>query len=172
MSGGVNDFDLSDVPDGTIVKAESFATGALKFFGKKVAVNVLTKVLLAIPEMEIKRIIAENDLRRAYEKFIHIMDAIAKERRGACKADELTESCPISATFSQFYQSGRTTDGTAAMRLYTMIGDDGEVIQIQGYDLMPRLNITVVHKNGRVINEDVSPRDALMLLRWLAGVKG
>ena len=32
-------------------------------------------------------------------------------------------------TIAQFYQKGRTSDGTAALRGYTVIGDDGEVIQ-------------------------------------------
>jgi hypothetical protein len=52
MGGSVSDFDLSDVPDGTVATAarDGVATGALKFLGRKLAVNVVTKVLLAIPE--------------------------------------------------------------------------------------------------------------------------
>jgi hypothetical protein len=83
MGGSVNDFDLSDVPDGTVATAASdgVVTGALKVLGRKLAVNVVTQVLLALPEREIRRISAENDLQRDYGNFIGIMDAVAKERR-------------------------------------------------------------------------------------------
>ena len=51
MPGDVNDFDLSDVADGTVSTAnQGVATGALKWLGTKLAVNVVTKVMLAIPE--------------------------------------------------------------------------------------------------------------------------
>jgi hypothetical protein len=173
MGGSVSDFDLSDVPDATVATAarDAVVTGALKFLGRKLAVNVVTKVLLAIPEMEIRRILAENDLQRAYGNFIKVMDAVAKERRGECKSDELSDTCPMAFTIAQFYQKGRTSDGTAALRGYTVIGDDGEVIQVQGYDLMQTIVITVIHNNGRVLREKVSPQDAMKMLRWLAGLE-
>ena len=59
--GAVNDFDLSDVADGTVSTAETGATGVLKWLGNKLAVNVLTKVMLSIGEGEYRRIVAEND---------------------------------------------------------------------------------------------------------------
>jgi len=170
MGGSVKDFDLSDVPDSAVVTAAKDGVGVLGFLGKKIAVNVVTKVLLAIPEKEYKRIVAENNLQRAYGNFLTIMDAIAKERRSTCRPSELSDICPMAFTIAQYYQPGRTTDGTAGMHLYTVIGDDGEVIQIQAYDLMQRINITVIHKNGKTLSEDVSPKDAMMLMRFLAGL--
>jgi hypothetical protein len=173
MPGDVNDFDLSDVADGTVSTASqgvTTATGALKWLGGKLATSVVTKVLLSISEREYRRIVTENDRQRAYGHFIAIMDAVAKERRGACKSNELSDTCPMATTIQQYYQTGRTTDGTAPLRIYTVIGDDGEVINVQGFDLSQRVMITVIHKNGRNLVETVSPQDALKAMRWLAGL--
>jgi hypothetical protein len=166
--GCVNDFDVSDVT--VTPAAEGFLKGAAKWGLRKVATNVIAQVLLAIPKMEYKRISAENDRQRAYGNFIKIMDAAAKQRRGACTPDELSDTCPMALTIAQYYQEGRTTDGTAPLRMYTIIGDDGEVINIQGFDLMQTIKITVMHKNGRVLSENLSPQDAMKTLKWLAGL--
>jgi len=151
--------------------AETGATGALKWLGGKLAVNVVTKVLLSIGEGEYRRIVAENDRQRAYGLFIGIMDAVAKQRVGASKPNELSETCPMATTISQFYQTGRTTDGTAPLRMYTVIGADGEVINVQGFDLSQMVKVTVMHKNGMILVEDVSPQDAIKMMRWLAGLR-
>jgi hypothetical protein len=169
--GAVNDFDLSDVADGTVSTAETGATGVLKWLGNKLAVNVVTKVMLSIGEGEYRRIVAENDRQRAYGLFIGIMDAVAKQRIGACKSDEISETCPTATTIQQYYQKGRTTDGTAPLRMYTVIGADGEVINVQGFDLSQTVRVTVMHKNGRHLVEDVSPQDAIKMMRWLAGLR-
>jgi hypothetical protein len=168
--GDVNDFDLSDVADGTVSTAETGATGVLKWLGNKLAVNVVTKVMLSIGEGEYRRIVAENDRQRAYGLFIGIMDAVAKQRIGACKSDEISETCPMAFTIPQYYQKGRTTDGTAPLRIYTVIGADGEVINVQGFDLSQMVKVTVMHKNDRHLVENVSPQDAIKMMRWLAGL--
>jgi hypothetical protein len=166
--GNVNDFDVSDVTP--YKAADGVLKGVAKWGLRKVATNVVAQVLLAIPKMEYRRISAENDRWRAYCNFIKIMDLAAKQRRAECAADELSDTCPMATTISQFYQPGRTTDGTAPLRMYTIIGDDGEVINIQGFDLTQLIRITVMHKNGRAMSENVSPEDALKVLRWLAGL--
>jgi hypothetical protein len=166
--GSVSDFDVSDV---TVTKAaDGFVKGIAKWGLRKVATNVITEVLLAIPKSEYKRISAENDRQRAYGKFIKIMDAAAQQRRGACAPNELSDTCPIAVTIAQFHQQGRTTDGTAPLRMYTIIGDDGEVVNIQGFDLSQTIKITVMHNNGRMHSEDLSPQDAIKTLTWLAGL--
>ena len=167
---GVNDFDVSDV---TVMKpVDGVLKGVAKWGLRKVATNVVAQVLLAIPKMEYKRISAENDRYRAYFNFIKIMNAAAKQRRGECAPNELSDTCPMATTIDQFYQSGgpRSTDGTGAWRLYTIIGDDGEVINIQGFDLTMSIRVTVMHKNGRAQCETIGPEDALKVLRWLAGL--
>ena len=165
---GVNDFDVSDV---TVMKpVDGVLKGVAKWGLRKVATNVVAQVLLAIPKMEYKRISAENDRERAYGNFIKIMDAAAKQRRGECARDELSDTCPMASTIAHFYQPGRTTDGTAPLRIYTIIGDDGEVINIQGFDLTQLIRITVMQKNGRAQCENVNPEDAMKVLKWLAGL--
>ena len=151
--------------------AEAGGTGVLKWLGNKLAVNVVTKVMLSIGEGEYRRIVAENDRQRAYGIFIGIMDAVAKQRTGACKSSELSETCPTATTIQQFYQQGRTTDGTAPLRIYSVIGADGEVINVQGFDLSQVVKVTVMHKNGTSLVEDVSPQDAIKMMRWLAGLR-
>jgi hypothetical protein len=187
MPGGVKDFDVSDVPVSKApvssvpvpsvsaavkngMTAGEFATGALKFLGEKIAVNVVTQVLLSIPEKEFKRILAENELQRAYSEFFGIMAAVGKARRYECKSDELSTSCPMAMIIPQYFQSGRNSDGTAPLRMYTIIGDDGEVVNIQGFDLSQRIMITVRHVNGKSISENVSPKEAMLLMRYLAGL--
>jgi len=166
--GGVSDFDLSDTPGWKV--PDSFLKSAAKWGLRKVATNVIADVLLAIPKGEYRRIVAENNRQRAYGEFIKIMDAAAAQRRGACAPNELSDTCPMSFTIAQFQQQGRTSDGTAPLRMYTIIGDDGEVVSIQGFDLMQTIKITVMHKNGHVISENVSPQEAMKTLRWLAGL--
>lgn len=161
---GVKDFDLSDVSQ------PSVPTGILKTLGGKLASNIITKVLMAIPEREFRRIVAENELQRAYGRFFEIMAAIGQERRYDCKSDELSPSCPTVLIIPQFQQTGRTSDGTAPFRMYTIVGDDGEIVNIQGFDLTQRISIWVTHKNGHTVGEDVSPKDAMLLMRFLAGM--
>src|SRR3981081_970395 len=74
----VNDFDLSDVADGTVSTAETGATGVLKWLVNKWVLNGVTKVIVSIGEGEYRRRVAENDRQRAYGLFIGIMDAVAK----------------------------------------------------------------------------------------------
>ena len=165
---GVNDFDVSDVT--VTPAADGFLKGIAKWGLRKVATNVLTEALLAIPKMEYKRISAENDRQRAYGNFIKIMDDVAKLRRGECSTNQLSETCPIAFTDPQYYQPGRTSDGTAALRMYTIIGADGEVINIQGFDLTQTIKLTVMHRNNTSLSENMSPQDAMKAIRWLAGL--
>ena len=167
--GSVNDFDVSDVTP--YKAADGVLKGVAKWGLRKVATNVVAQVLLAIPKMEYKRISAENDRYRAYFNFIKIMDLAAKQRRGECAPNELSDTCPMATTISQFWQSGgRNIDGTAPLRIYTIIGDDGEVINIQGFDLTMSIRVTVMHNNGRAQCKTIGPEDALKVLRWLAGL--
>jgi hypothetical protein len=168
---GVQDFDLSDVtdwktPDGLFTKFR-------KWFGKKAVEHALSYVFLDIvAEGEYRRIVAENDRQRAYGHFIKIMDDVAKQRQLTCGANDLSDACPMSSIISQYYQKGRTSDGTAPLRLYTVIGADGEVVNVQGFDLSQTVLITVTHKNGTNHAEYVSPVDAIKAMRWLAGLGG
>ena len=162
-------FDFSGFSSFEQIGTES--PSVLKWLGGKLAVNVVTKVMMAIGEGEYRRIIAENDRQRAYGVFIGIMDAVAKQRIGTCKSGELSETCPTAVTIAQYWQPGRTTDGSAALRIYTVIGADGQVINVQGFDLSQTVRVTVMHKNGTTLVEDVSPQDAIKMMRWLAGLR-
>jgi hypothetical protein len=166
---GDEKFDFSGFSSFEQIGTES--PSVLKWLGNKLAVNVVTRVMLAIGEGEYRRIVAENDRQRAYGLFIGIMDAVAKQRTGACKFGETSETCPTAATIPQYYQKGRTTDGTAPLRIYTVIGADGEFINVQGFDLSQNVMVTVMHKNGTQLVETVSPQDAIKMMRWLAGLR-
>jgi len=124
----------------------------------------------AITLGEYERIRDENKRASEYAIFILLMKEIAKKRLTTCKPDELSRDCPIAVVFDQFYQDGgRTTSGTAPLRIFTIIGSDGQIINIQGFDLSQKVKVTVRHTTGKMDSEDVDPSDALKRIEREAG---
>ena len=132
---------------------------------KKLAIEFVK----AIGVGEYKRIKEENKRARDYGDFIHLMDDVAKKRLITCKSDELSGDCPMTTVISQFYQDGRTTSGTAPLRIFTVIGSDGQIINIQGFDLSQTIKVTVRHTNGKMDLETVDPVEAMKRIRREAG---
>ena len=106
-----------------------------------------------------------------YQKFVNIMDQASK-RSQACKPGELSRDCPISATLPQHQQKGMTThgpyggehehmSGTAPLRIYTVVGSDGQTINVQGHDLSKTVTYTVVHKDGTSDVEELDADEAM-----------
>jgi hypothetical protein len=133
---------------------------------KKLALGLLK----AITVDEYKRIKAENKRADDYGDFIHLMEAVAKQRLVACRPDELSTECPTASVIDQYYQDGRTTSGTAPLRIFTVIGSDGQIINIQGFDLSQTVTVTVRHKNGKMDLEKVDPSEAMKRIRREAGI--
>ena len=124
----------------------------------------------AITLGEYERIRDENKRASEYAIFILLMNEIVKKRLITCKPDELSRDCPIAVVFDQFYQDGgRTTSGTAPLRIFTIIGSDGQIINIQGFDLSQKVKVTVRHTDGKMDLEDVDPSDALKRIEREAG---
>ena len=122
-----------------------------------------------IGEKEYERIKDENKRQRDYGAFISLMDDVAKKRLVTCKTGELSRDCPMATVYSQYYQEGRTTDGTAPMRMFSIIGSDGQIINVQGFDLTQTINVTVVHKDGTSDLERIDPSEAIKRIRREAG---
>ena len=87
-------------------------------------------LIKAITIGEYKRIKAENKRASDYGEFIHLMDEIAAQRSVKCSADETSRDCPMSTVIPQYKQEGRTSDGTAPLRIYTIVGSDGQFINL------------------------------------------
>jgi hypothetical protein len=121
-----------------------------------------------IPEGMYDRIKKENNRQRAYGALIEVLERVAKKRVVQCKSAELSRDCPMVTTIQQYYQPGRTTDGTAPLRIFTIVGSDGQVINIQCFDLTQTIKITVQHKDGADV-ETLDPREALKRIRREAG---
>lgn len=114
-----------------------------------------------------------------YKKFTGVMDAATK-RGEACKAGELSRNCGISATQRDHYQDGMTTHdrsgrkqehtpGSAPLRIYTVVGSDGQIINAQGHDLSKTVKYTVMHKDGTSYVEDISAEEATKRIQRDAG---
>lgn len=125
----------------------------------------------AITLGEYKRIKAENKRRGDYAVFIALLSAIAKKRLVTCKTDEISSDCPMVVVIDHYYQRGRTTDGTAPLRIFTITGLDGQIINIQGFDLTQTVKISVRHTNGTSDVEDVDPSEALKRIEREAGYR-
>ena len=126
----------------------------------------------AITLGEYERIRDENKRASEYAIFILLMNEIVKKRLITCKPDELSRDCPIAVVFDQFYQDGgRTTSGTAPLRIFTIIGSDGQIINIQGFDLSQKVKVTVQHTNGKIDFEEIDPAEALKRIEMEAGYR-
>jgi hypothetical protein len=129
------------------------------YFGKTVTID------------EYNRITNENKRERDYHDLIRLMDGAAKKRSVTCKPDELSQECPMAMVIDQMYDPDprRTTSGTAAYRMFTIIGSDGQIINLQGYDLSQNVKITVRHTDGKMDLEEVDPSEAMKRIRREAG---
>jgi hypothetical protein len=125
----------------------------------------------AITLGEYRRIRNENQRQSEYGILMILMSEIAKKRLTTCKPDELSRDCPMAFVIQQYYQEGRTSSGTAPLRIFTIVGLDGEIINIQGFDLSQRVKITVKHTNGQMDYEEVDPSDALKRIEREAGYR-
>jgi hypothetical protein len=105
---------------------------------------------------EYNRIKKENKLKSDYHILIAVLNEIARR-----KGD--------SHVIPHYHQPGRTTDGTAPLRIFTITGKDGQIINIQGFDLMQTVKIFVRHTNGTYDVETVDPSDALKRIEREAG---
>jgi hypothetical protein len=120
---------------------------------------------------EYNRIKQENKLKSDYHILIAVLNEIASKRAVTCKVDETSRDCPISYVIPHYHQPGRTTDGTAPLRIFTLMGTDGQIINIQGFDLMQTVKVTVRHTNGTFDVETVDPSDALKRIEREAGIR-
>jgi hypothetical protein len=124
----------------------------------------------AITLGEYERIKNENRRQGDYGVLIGMLNNLVSKRSTRCRVDEVSKDCPIATVLPQFHQKGRTTDGTAPLRLFTFVGSDGQIINIQGFDLMQTVKVTVRHTDGTFAYEDVDPNDAMKWIRREAGV--
>src|SRR3954468_4738153 len=104
---------------------------------------------------EYDRIKKENKLASDYQILIAVLNKIS----------------PSATVIPDYYQRGRTSDGTAPLRIFTITGLDGQIINIQGFDLMQRVKVTVRHTNGTYDVETVDPSDALKRIEREAGYR-
>lgn len=109
---------------------------------------------------EYERIKNENKRQDEYAIFIALLEKVAKKRLLTCKANELSNNCPIMAVIPHYHQQGKTTDGTASLRIFTIMGISGQIINIQCFDLTQKIKITVQHTNG-ISTQDLNPSEAL-----------
>jgi hypothetical protein len=137
----------------------------LEWILRKIAIELGKAITLG----EYERITNENKRARDYGAFINLMEEVAKKRLVACKPDELSQDCPMATVINQFYQDGRTTSGTAPLRIFTIIGSDDQIINIQGFDLSQTIKVTVHHTNGKMDLEQVDPSEAMKRIRREAG---
>jgi hypothetical protein len=119
----------------------------------------------AITLGEYERIKNENRRAGDYGILIGMLDKFVIKASNTCVKD-----CPIATVLPQYYQKGRTTDGTAPLRLFTFVGRDGQIINLQGFDLMQTVKVTVRHTDGTFSYEVVDPRDAMAWIRREAGI--
>jgi len=131
--------------------------------------NLGSYLLKTITVGEYKRIVKENDRARSYDALIRLLQAIAKQRLVACRPDELSRNCPLSFVIDHYYQDGRTSSGTAPLRSFTIMGSDGQIMNIQGFDLSQTVRISVRHANGKVDLEQIDPSEAIKRLGREAG---
>src|SRR3954467_12174561 len=110
--------------------AEKFlATGNLHMWGvilRTIAVGVGKAITLG----EYNRIKNENKLASDYHIFIAVLNAIKNKD---------------SVVLPDYYQPGRTSDGTAPLSIFTIRELYCQIINIQGFDLMQTVKITVRH---------------------------
>jgi hypothetical protein len=139
----------------------------------------------AITIDEYRKIRNENKVANEYSIFITLLQAIAKKRLITCKFDELSKDCPVAVVFDQFYQEGRTTpgtapygifdrttlSGTAPLRIFTIVGLDGQIINLQCFDLSQKVKVTVQHTNGKIDFEEIDPSEALKRIEMEAGYR-
>jgi hypothetical protein len=133
--------------------------------------TLATQLAKTVTLGEYDRIKNENKRARDYGDFIQLMEGIAKTRLPSCTVDEITRDCPSSSVISQYYQEGRTSDGTAPLRIYTIIGSDGQVINVQGFDLSQTIMFTVRHTSGTFDYERLDPTEAMKRIRREAGYR-
>jgi hypothetical protein len=119
---------------------------------------------------EYERIKSENRRQGDYGILIGMLNKFISKKSPRCGVNEFSQDCPIVTVLPDFHQKGRTSDGTAPLRLYTFMGHDGQIINIQGYDLMQVVRLTVRHTDGTMAFEDVDPRDAMTWIRREAGI--
>ena len=104
-------------------------------------------------------------------------DRIKKENKNASDYKiliaVLTKITPAGSVnvIPDYYQRGRTSDGTAPLRIFTLKGLDGQIINIQGFDLMQTVKVTVRHTNGTYDVETVDPSDALKRIEREGGYR-
>jgi hypothetical protein len=136
---------------------------------------LLKKLGLALAKFiiigEYKRIKNENKRQADYGDFMHLMGKIAELRSVRCKTDELSPECPMAMVINQMYNPDPrgTTSGTDTFRMFTIIGSDGQVINVQGFDLSQMIKITVRHTDGKMDVEDIDPSEAMKRIRREAG---
>jgi len=89
------------------------------------------------------------------------MEAVANNRLISCRPRDFSRDCPNMTVLPQFDQEGKTSSGTAPLRIFSFIGSDGETINVLGYDLLQVIKITIVHTNGDISLETPDPKDAI-----------
>jgi hypothetical protein len=139
--------------------------GSMWWVLRTIAIGVGKAITLG----EYERIRKENRRASTYRIFIILMSEVAKKRLVTCKADELSKDCPMAIVIEQYYQEGKTTNGTSPLRIFTIVGSDGQIINIQGFDLMQTVTVTVRHTDGKMDIEKVDPSDALKRIEREAG---
>jgi len=118
---------------------------------------------------EYKRIKEENRKSSEYREFIRLLEKIAETRSGECKRYEFSKECPQTAVIWDYTQEGKTSRGTAPLRIFTIMGSDGQIINIQGFDLSETVKYTVRHTNGKMDLEELDAAEAMKRIRREAG---
>ena len=112
---------------------------------------------------------AENKRQRDFDSFIKLMQGVAAKRSIACNPNDTSRDCPMASVIEHYHQKGRTSDGTAPLYIFTIVGSDSQIINIQGFALMQTIKITVRHQDGSFDVEDLDPSEAMKRIRREAG---
>lgn len=123
----------------------------------------------AITLGEYDRIKNENRRQSDYGILVILLNDVAGRRLVRCAPNELSRGCPFATVYEQYSQEGRTSSGTAPLRVYVIMGSDGQIINIQCFDLMQTVHVWVTHTDGASDHEEVDPKEALKRLEREAG---
>lgn len=104
----------------------------------------------------------EKTRQNSYDTITSMMDHLTKDHSIICRAIEGGRECHMATVTSQFYDLSSSRADKS--RMYMIIGTDGVVIQVLGYDFTQEIKIFVRHPGGTTSYESYDPSLALTLV--------
>ena len=139
----------------------------MEWFLEKLGHEIASHVAKHVAKSAYEQAQSENERAADYAEFFTLMDEIAKKRTVECKPGELSQNCPFATVIPQMYNPD--AGGTDEYRAYTIVGSDGQIINVQGYLLAGQITFTVRHTNGKIDYEKVDPSEAMKRIGREAG---